>query len=98
MSEKHSPRPWRVTENNGSADIFDAGQCLVATVHPENEDLGADSYLATDARLIAAAPEMLALLRRAVATCDGVRRACHLGTCEHGDIEELIERIDGKVG
>ncbi len=63
---KHTPGPWIVNADDPAEILMDdiaSIHCLVATVHAdgcEPEQWGAD------ARLIAAAPEMLAALRLAL--------------------------------
>ena len=71
---KHTPGPWRLSENSdGTITIHatDEGGCRVAEVDTENVD--DHSIALADARLIAAAPDLLAALRPLVA------EACHAG-------------------
>ena len=69
---KHTPGPWRVFEHSWSdtsvlADGFDHGICLLDINHATEESQDADEALmAANARLIAAAPDLLASLRELV--------------------------------
>ncbi len=64
MSTQHTPGPWRldglsahvVTADNGSIEV---ARCGHETTHPVTEQ-----RIAANARLIAAAPELLAALRQ----------------------------------
>jgi hypothetical protein len=55
---KFSPGPWRYTEDGGQGYVRDATDETVFTC----DDLGAYARRKSDARLIAAAPEMYELL------------------------------------
>jgi hypothetical protein len=63
---KHIPGPWRVFNHSWSdtsilADGFDHGICLLDINHATEESQEADeAVMAANARLIAAAPELLA--------------------------------------
>lgn len=68
MSAQHTPGPWRVFNHSWSdtsilADGFDHGICLLDINHATEESQEADEALmAANARLIAAAPELLEML------------------------------------
>ena len=74
MSAQHTPGPWKVLEHSWSdtsivAEGFDHGICLLDINHATEESQEADEALmAANARLIAAAPDLLADLREAAAT------------------------------
>lgn len=73
---KHTPGPWRVFNHSWSdtsilADGFDHGICLLDINHATEESQEADEALmAANARLIAAAPELLDALKAAVSTIE----------------------------
>lgn len=82
MSAAHTPGPWRVTGPN-----VRAGDALLAMVtdHWANEKTP-DAEKMANARLIAAAPELLAALHALVGEAD-------LGEIDHDDdTRALIER------
>ena len=68
----HTPGPWKVFEHSWSetsilAEGFDHGICRLDINHATEESQEADSALmAANARLIAAAPDLLAALQEAV--------------------------------
>lgn len=108
MSTKHSPGPWRwetASPDDQLADdnrgyLVDALGERVVFMSDEWEPIDRRPAVRSDidARLIAAAPEMLELLRRELGNCDGGRRDCYFKRCDHGKMEELIDRIDGTGG
>jgi hypothetical protein len=72
MNTKHTKGPWHVTEYPGDADVM--GGCSIGIDDAFGADGGRNYYLATvvhgdpdelaaNARLVAAAPELLAALR-----------------------------------
>ena len=71
---KHTPGPWKTLEHSWSdtsivAEGFDHGICLLDINHATEESQEADEALmAANARLIAAAPELLADLIDAAKT------------------------------
>ena len=83
---KYTPGPWEAKEDKyGYWGIYDrSGECIAETA--EREDEG-------NARLIAAAPNLLRLLRIAY---DDLRE---LGFCTVlPEIDEILTRIEGKEG
>ena len=66
MNTQHTPGPWRYARGNGSPTT---GEHMIAGATPgylaEVRDVGSGSVVA-NARLIAAAPELLAALKNAV--------------------------------
>jgi hypothetical protein len=68
MSDQHTPGPWRFrVPSFGGADIM-AGELMVGVVHTKGIRSGGplDPETAANAHLMAAAPDMLKALRRAV--------------------------------
>ena len=86
---KHTPGPWKVCEHSWSdtsilADGFDHAICCLDINHATEESQAADEALmAANARLIAAAPELLALLIEA--TDDYAEH------CEGGEADEWVQ-------
>lgn len=81
---KHTPGPWETKEDGyGYWGIYDrSGECIAETTEREDE---------ANARLIAAAPELLRLLRIAH---DDFRE---LGFCTVlPEIDELLTQIEGR--
>lgn len=76
VSAQHTPGPWRVFNHSWSdtsilADGFDHAICLLDINHATEESQDADEALmAANARLIAAAPDMLAALRAVISVAD----------------------------
>ena len=65
--EQHTPGPWIIDGNEAFVDIVSSTGDLIAEVEPDNEhEFG-------NARLIAAAPELLETLKKALeaSNCDG---------------------------
>jgi hypothetical protein len=102
MSAKHSPGPWEIC--GGRRDHAGICQCgliwsgpadlPVATAFRKDDDVGEITVeaFAANARLIAAAPEMLELLLDFID--DGERGARTYGTWRDRT-RELLARIDG---
>ncbi|MEW5729986.1 MAG: hypothetical protein AB1918_19320 [Pseudomonadota bacterium] len=71
MGSNYTPAPWRIRDaGNGIYDNTDDGVYDVVGRGPYGEITLAEEVDIHDARLIAAAPELLALLDRLVATWD----------------------------
>jgi hypothetical protein len=65
MSTQHTPAPW----NAEGLDILDNTNIgILATISPENDGPSEEDY--ANARLIAAAPELLAALQRLTDICE----------------------------
>lgn len=62
---KHTPGPWAIDWNIGRLDIHSSGP-LIATVPRNVRDDEADRVAQQNARLIAAAPELLSALQAIV--------------------------------
>lgn len=101
----HSPGPWKIWSDawdiqvRGQADVRTADGRLVAAVFRRNDTN--DRECEANARLIAAAPELLEALRAAAreaaysCTCS---RALHCGGCDAAaDAWDLIRRIEGET-
>lgn len=77
MAQAHTPGPWRVFEHSWCntsivADGFDHGICSLDINHATEESQAADeSLMAANARLIAAAPELLDACRKALYALKG---------------------------
>ena len=65
MSAKHTPGPWVVRES--SCGSVGTASMLIAMAYGDDPDCKADDRMAANARLIAAAPELLGALK---AICD----------------------------
>lgn len=77
-----SPRPWRVSRSPlyGGLDVIDANQHTVAMIPPR----GNREENATDAYLVAAAPELLRV-------CRGILNQA--GDCRVADVREAIRVV-----
>jgi hypothetical protein len=74
---KHTPGPWEVAVHgpyNVSIDAAD-GSVTVAVLDCDTDDREAKAALARDARLIAAAPELVEALRVVASLLDGIMPA-----------------------
>jgi hypothetical protein len=97
MKEQHTPGPWRVTEDNTQHRPF-------FIVRPENSGTPiAEVYSSGDAnaRLIAAAPDLLAALRWLLDIAERAQRnAPECETLEAGYVQQIccgaIAKIEGK--
>ena len=84
MSGQHTLGPWHVGENNDPAIVFDAegwAVCDCKTYHRK----GHINEMRSNARLIAAAPDLLDALERAVkwlVICDDPRSSKDLAVAE----------------
>jgi hypothetical protein len=66
MKTQHTPDPWKSEEDgNNGIEVVDQDLCVVAEIMPRYGDGVCDEDWA-NARLIAAAPELLAALQRIV--------------------------------
>jgi len=66
MSEKHTPGPWCISSDDEGAYVVDElGITLVATA-PHNEGASGRAEADANARLISAAPELLAACEAAL--------------------------------
>lgn len=79
-TSKHTPGPWRVEERDrmGLLTIYAPSSNIVVAEIEEHHVSVTDSF--ADARLIAAAPELLAMLREIVAIAE----------CDDTDARELV--------
>lgn len=72
MNSKHTPGPWEIEYNN--ADEASGGQWYTVgparVLFPYNADAGVAIRALANARLIAAAPELLEVARRTAAAHD----------------------------
>lgn len=64
---KHTPGPWKAVEHHGAIDVMGVGSgvCRVFT-DPNQNSLPTMPQARANARLIAAAPDLLAALRKAM--------------------------------
>jgi hypothetical protein len=63
MSAKHTPGPWAIDWNVSRIDVFSADAAtLVATIRRSTLSAGIDDVAKANARLIAAAPDLLEAL------------------------------------
>ncbi len=94
MSAKHTPGPWVFSSNlreGGIARIMPSyrQRFCIATI-PTGNDTDAKE---ADARLIAAAPELLGALKSARQTLDSLRNALHYGKEQSRGNQVCIERL-----
>lgn len=89
--ETHTPGPWQW----GDSQLLDAAGAPVIRIDRSAAWEAGDEDLAVsdaNARLIAAAPEMLALLRECVTVVDGIQ-----SDGLRDSVAALLDRIDGKT-
>lgn len=62
-TNRHTPGPWEI--DGSGTEIVDSDDCIIATVHPSflHKEAVTTDYQPGNARLIAAAPTLLASLR-----------------------------------
>lgn len=73
MSEKFTPGPWEIlNEYTGSVGTQSPFK-MTASVYGDHEDCEPDDRMIANARLIAAAPDLLASLRTAVTMLQATR-------------------------
>jgi hypothetical protein len=107
---KHTPEPWRLVDDaQGPCMILDRGGVCIASLTNahipvkgfiEIESPGAPTRTA-NARLIAAAPKMLAALRRFVDldTCDCyLDGEHHTEPCVWCQAKEALSKAEGRTG
>ena len=71
---KHTPAPWQVTKHEDcDASIITAGHESIAFVYIDDNEKPATENNRADARLIAAAPDLLEALRIVVDACPACR-------------------------
>ena len=71
MSARHPPGPWAIDWNVSRLDIFSADAAtLVATIRRSTLSAGIDDVAKANARLIAAAPNLLAVLQEIEESAD----------------------------
>jgi len=106
----HTPGPWVVdgeSGNDGEAEVIVAGDRTIAwTADTYSEDDDAEVITVEDranARLIAAAPELLAMLRRGSdavsaleADCDMAGLDCYPARHWWQDADRLIAKAEGR--
>ena len=89
---KHTPGPWaanKPTQSNGRAEVY-AGPMLVAQAFNWMLDAEGDEQCWADARLIAAAPELLEALKLALSIIGFGK--------EHDAISAAIAKAEGGQG
>ena len=95
---KHTPGPWRVTEAHGQTQV------VAVNRHPEKAVTGiADIFDSIDgtrewganARLIAAAPDMLEALKGALSEFDQMSCEC-VDDDIYGYVEDAIKKAEGR--
>jgi hypothetical protein len=90
MATKHTPGPWHVDGLTRSGDV------AVWSVHPFNQAMHsvASAHNTADARLIAAAPEMLEALGEVISAYDGMTGVILPGTWLKR-ARALLARVEG---
>lgn len=91
---KHTPGPWFVDGLHMSAIIHDSGGRVWRRIAETDTPAFPNSNWRADARLIAAAPELLAALRYVVSQTELLHGLAHVT----GAAREAIARADGKMG
>jgi hypothetical protein len=92
---KHTPGPWAIDWNVSRLDVFSADAAtLVATIRRSALSAAIDDAAKADARLIAAAPELLAELRAARDYLSCIPESAAGGDDDAG---RLVKRIDALI-
>jgi hypothetical protein len=92
----HTPSPWRARRLNASHGIYTSNGTKVCTV-PASNFANIDQRRAADARLIAAAPELLAALKLATESLAGGLWDYGPGQDEHERCNEVIEQLRAAI-
>lgn len=84
----HTPGPWVVTVTDDGGSMVHAPNCAIATVWPAPDSKAGDNrQSAINARLIAAAPEMLEALQRVIRLVgDPEQTLADIVNCAHAAI------------
>ena len=87
--------PWRIYQPTLSADVFEV---FWASEEPNSYAYAAATNRRTNARLIAAAPEMLAVLRAARASIsDSLMGGCQSFDDFHDSLSDALDAIDATI-
>lgn len=96
MSEaKHTPGPWHVSDKNASGNVSEDYLFIepgIAVI--ERKVAGQDANDMPDARLIAAAPELLAALERMTSVA---RSANEIGSTHFSAFQEAIRKCSAVI-
>lgn len=88
----HTPGPWRINDQRKSGwmdnGVYISSPANIARIYKLE---GGDKQLFSNARLIAAAPEMLELLK-AMRTNEAI---LHIGA-RYAEIDEILKKIEGE--
>lgn len=104
----HTPGPWKVGRDSVIYGNADTGKIFVLPIEEDRPDdpfakeicfvqKGADTNSEADARLIAAAPELLDAIKDALENCETCRANEYTGTdrcCRCLTFEGLVNRAD----
>jgi len=91
MTDKHTPGPWHVDTDALNVSVRDADACTIARVEPRA--VGAAPSQADAARLIAAAPELLAALQAAENMLETIRAERYLDNAAWDAIDATVDAI-----
>ena len=101
IDTKHTPGPWRVFEHSWCDTSIGApgtsnAICRLDINHATEESQEADeAQMAANARLIAAAPELLEALQRLSAQCERLRMAWQLESDAEKTARAVIAKATG---
>ena len=98
MNSKHTPGPWRVCVPCSSSDAYRHiayGEEFSVVCSIEGRDAGTNATKNANARLIAAAPDMLATLKKAESWCTNYKRVHGLG--EDGPLSSDLAEIRAAI-
>lgn len=76
MDSKHTPGPWKYAGNNGTHSFDQSGRCIADSPRPNGM---LDDEGVANAKLIAAAPELLEALRESVKALDSAHKRLTAG-------------------
>lgn len=89
MTTTHTPGPWQLKKNMSSVGIFDSvGRHITRVPCVDQQSVRGEA----NARLIAAAPELLAALQALTSAVDQFTNAAHLGWPELDQARAALAR------
>ena len=95
IETKHTPRPWRVQATGHSFVVEEHTHTEAISVDANGNPCRWSEYTEANARLIAAAPELLEALQRLSAQCERLRMAWQLESDAERNARVVIAKAIG---